>query len=67
MSLKKLIEMNYGNPYTTEQFPYKTRDKSDLVNYLNKDNIETMINTTIVADRKAFVKQKFVDILAQME
>lgn len=67
-SLKKLIEMNYGNPYTTEEFPSHIKQEiSDLVNYLNKDNIETVINTTIVADRKALVKQKFVDIFAQME
>ena len=67
-SLKKLLEMNYGNPYTTEPIQGDTKDRvNELVSYLNKNNVVTVIENTVVSDRKEVVKQKFVDIFAQME
>jgi len=67
-SLKKLLEMNYGNPYTTESIPeYVKIQVNTLINHLNQNNIVTVIENTVVSDRKALVKQKFVDIFAQME
>ena len=60
--------MNYGNPYTTEPIPDNIKHEiNTLINSLNSGNVETIIDTSIVADRKAVVKQKFVDIFAQME
>ena len=67
-SLKKLLDMNYGNPYTTEQIPDPVKvNVNGLINHLNKNNVITEIENTIVSDRKAMVKQKFVDIFSQME
>lgn len=67
-SLKKLIDMNYDNPYTTEPIPETIKQQVEqLINNLKDDNIETVINNTIVSDRKTLVKQRFVDIFAQME
>jgi len=67
-SLKKLIDMNYGNPYTTEPIQENAKDRiNELVSYLNKNNVVTMIENTVVLDRTAIVKQKFVDIFSQME
>lgn len=67
-SLKKLMDMNYGNPYTTEEFPNEIKLRvNSIISKLNNSNIETTIDNTIVSDRKAMMKQKFVDIFAQME
>jgi len=63
-----LIDMNYGNPYTTEPIQENAKDRvNELVSYLNKNNVVTMIENTVVLDRTAIVKQKFVDIFSQME
>ena len=67
-SFKKLIDMNYDNPYTTESIPEHVKQKvSYLINYLKKNKSSTTIDNTIVADRKVMVKQKFVDIFSQIE
>jgi hypothetical protein len=67
-SLKKLIDMNFGNPYTTEAIPAPIKDKvHHLIAHLHKDNIVTVIDAGIVSDRSSMVKQRFVDIFAQME
>ena len=67
-SLKKLIDMNYGNPYTTENIPDSVKEKINrLVYHLDNSNVNTVINTEVVSDRRAAVKQKYVDIFAQME
>ena len=67
-SLKKLLDMNYDNPYTTEVIPESVKIQvNTLINHLNQKNVVTVIENTIVSDRKALVKQKFVDIFAQME
>jgi len=67
-SLKKLIDMDYGNPYTTEDIPTQVKTNVDiLIDYLQKQNIQVSIDNTIITDRKTQVKQKFVDLFAQME
>lgn len=67
-SLKKLIEMRYDNPYTTKPIPDEVKSNAMvLVNKLNQEQVTTNIDNTIVADRKSLVKQRFVDIFAQME
>jgi hypothetical protein len=67
-SLKKLIDMNYGNPYTTEDIPSLVKSNvDDLIGYLQKQNIQVTIDNTVVTDRKTQVKQKFVDLFAQIE
>ena len=67
-SLKKLLEMNYDNPYTTESIPESVKIQvNTLINHLNQNNVVTVIENSVVSDRKALVKQKFVDIFAQME
>ena len=67
-SLKKLLDMNYDNPYTTEKIPDSVKVKvNDLINHLNQNNVVTVIENTIVSDRKTSVKHKFVDIFSQME
>ena len=67
-SIKKLIDMNYGNPYTMEPIPPRIKNIiNDFIRYLQKKNIKIAIDTTIITDRKSQVKQTFVDIFAQIE
>ena len=67
-SLKKLIDMNYGNPYTTEPIPDIIKQKVNiLICKLVLQNIPVVIDNTISSDRKVLVKQKFVDIFSQIE
>ena len=67
-SLNKLIDMNYGNPYTTEPIPDSTKQRViDFTNNLREKNIQVHIPITEVIDRKASVKQKLVDVFSQME
>lgn len=67
-SLKKLIDMNYDNPYTTEEIPNNI--KCLVKNYMNKlikqGILEKIVDTT-VRDRETAVKQKLVDIFSQIE
>ena len=67
-SLKKLIEMNYDNPYTTESINESCKVRVDkLLSYLHKQGKLSTIEPTIITDRKTIVKQKFVDFFSQME
>ena len=67
-SFKKLIDLNYDNPYTTEPISGHVKTKvNNLIKYLHNRNIEVVIDNTIVASREALVKQKFVDIFSQIE
>ena len=67
-SLKKLIDMNYGNPYTTEPIPDIIKDKvHTLISKLLSQNIQVVIDNTVITDRKLVIKQKFVDIFSQIE
>ena len=67
-SLKKLIDMNYGNPYTTEPFPQEMLNRMNkLLKHLHDKKIPISIDTTIVSDRETQVKQKCVDLFSQIE
>ena len=67
-SLKKLIEMNYGNPYTTETFSQGIRSQIQrFVNYLDETQVGTQIATVVVTNRRTAMKQRFVDLFAQIE
>jgi len=67
-SVKKLIDMNYGNPYTMEPIPDNIKNKiNSFIIYLRDKGIQVSIDTTIITDRKSQVKQSFVDIFAQIE
>ena len=67
-SLKKLIDMNYTNPYTIEEIPNQVKEKVDCyINYLSNHNIQVTIDNKVVSDRKTMVKQKFVDLFSQIE
>lgn len=67
-SLKKLIDMNYSNPYTIEEIPQTIKVKVlRFIKLLEKDNIEINLDNKVIADRKTQVKQKFVDLFAQIE
>ena len=60
--------MNYGNPYTIEPIPDLIKSKVDvLINYLQKQNIQVSIDNTVITDRNTQVKQRFVDLFAQIE
>ena len=67
-SIKKLIDMNYDNPYTMEPISSEVKNRiNSFISYLKKKNIQVGVDTTIIVDRKAQVKQAFVDIFAQIE
>ena len=67
-SLKKLIDMNYGNPYTTESIPDCIKSKvNEYIQLLQNNNDSTMIENTVIKDRKSLVKQKYVDLFSQIE
>lgn len=67
-SLNKLIELNYPNPYTTEEIPYSIKEDIRIRFELLKkdgsyeDNIEI-----IERDRKEMIKQKTVDLFSLIE
>jgi hypothetical protein len=67
-SLKKLIDMNYGNPYTIESIPDEIKCKvNTLISKLQERDIQVVFENTMISDRKLAVKQKFVDIFSQIE
>ncbi len=67
-SLQKLIEMNYGNPYTMEPLSQEIKDKVvEFIEYLNQTQVATQIQTNVITNRRAAMKQRFVDLFAQVE
>lgn len=67
-SLKKLIDMNYDNPYTTQAIPINVKNKvTEFVNLLSSKKESIIINSNITTDRKTIVKQKYVDLFSQIE
>ena len=67
-SLKKLIDMNYNNPYTIEEFSNTCKETvTKLLSYLDKHKISSIIINTVVSDRLLIIKQRFVDFFSQME
>ena len=67
-SVKKLIDMNYGNPYTMDPIPDNIKNKiNNLINHLRGRGIQVSVDTAVITDRQTQVKQSFVDIFAQIE
>tara|TARA_B110001469_G_C9611545_1_gene304221 strand:- start:374 stop:1420 length:1047 start_codon:yes stop_codon:yes gene_type:complete len=67
-SINKLIDMNYGNPYTTESIHEECKLKVySLINYLKTKGLIISIENSMIIDRKSLVKQRFVDFFSQME
>jgi hypothetical protein len=67
-SLKKLIDMNYDNPYTIQPIPHDIKIKvNQFVNILSSKNESIVINSNLATDRKTLVKQKYVDLFSQIE
>lgn len=67
-SVKKLIDMNYGNPYTTEPIPDDIKCKvHNYIKMLSNQNQVIHIVDQVIQDRKTIVKQKYVDLFSQIE
>tara|TARA_B100000902_G_scaffold299607_1_gene287094 strand:- start:160 stop:1176 length:1017 start_codon:yes stop_codon:yes gene_type:complete len=67
-SFHKLIELNYPNPYTTEEIPqYIIDDVKKKINELQQENKYEDLIDTIQRDRKECIKQKTVDIFSLIE
>ena len=67
-SLKKLIDLNYPNPYTTEIIPNNI--KNDISEKFNKLKLESNYEDNIEnikRDRKEMIKQKTVDLFSLIE
>lgn len=67
-SFNKLLELNYPNPYTTEEIPqYIIDDVKKKINDLQQqDKYEDLIDT-MHRDRKECIKQKTVDLFSLIE
>ena len=67
-SLKKLIEMNSKNPYTTEDIPVEIiEDINTKYELLRKNKDYENIEEIIIKDRKSSIKQKVVDLFSEIE
>lgn len=66
-SLKKLIDMNYDNPYTTEKIPNSViNDVIDKINILKNENYEDL-DELINNDKKNMLKHRVVDMCSSVE
>jgi len=70
-SFKKLIDMDQGNPYTMKKITYLTKLRANrLIEYLKKENISIDFKDEmkeIKKDKKAILKQKMIDLSANIE
>jgi hypothetical protein len=67
-SLKKLIDMHYDNPYTTEKIPSQIKKIMDEeIATLVIGNNDVLIQQEVVNDRKIIIKQRITDLFAQIE
>ncbi len=67
-SLHKLIELNYPNPYTTEEIPsFIKEDIKTNFELLKNDNSYEDNIELIERDRKEMIKQKTVDLFSLIE
>ncbi len=67
-SLKKLIDMNYDNPYTTEKIPENIKELvNSEIGKLSAENQSVSIQQEVVADRKTAIKQRITDLFTQIE
>lgn len=67
-SFDKLLEMNQGNPYNREDFPLEVVVKAKkIIDTLKLSNEFEKVDKTIKRDRRQNIKQKTVDLFAQIE
>lgn len=67
-SIKKLLDMNYGNPYTMEPISNEVKEQVNAcIEALQKDHIGVSVDKQVIVSRKSAMKQSFVDIFAQIE
>jgi len=67
-SLDKLLQMGFGNPYTTEPVPQNVvKDVKDKISILKLDPTYEDLTDTIIRDRKETIKQKTVDLFSFIE
>ena len=67
-SLKKLIDLNYDNPYTTEKISQNVKDMvNQEIEKLSQSNENVSIQQEVINDRKMIIKQRITDLFSQME
>ena len=67
-SLDKLLQMGFGNPYTTEPVPQNVIDDvKNKISIMKLDPAYEDLTDSIVRDRKETIKQKIVDLFSFIE
>ena len=67
-SLDKLLQMGFGNPYTTEPVPQNVIDDvKNKIHIMKLDPSYEDLTDSIVRDRKETIKQKIVDLFSFIE
>jgi len=67
-SLKKLIDMNYDNPYTTEKIPDNIKELiNSEIEKLTTNNQIVSIKQEVISDRKTVIKHRITDLFTQIE
>jgi hypothetical protein len=67
-SLKKLVEMGYPNPYTTEPIPPEVlQEIKERIQTLSGKGTPMTVVDEIVQDKTAIIKQKTVDLFSKIE
>ena len=67
-SLKKLIDSNYPNPYTTQVVPqYIIEDVNKKLILIKQNKSYQSVEDIIIRDRKGQIKQNIVDLFSDIE
>ena len=67
-SLKKLIDSNYPNPYTTQKIPETIiQDINEKLFHIKKNKSYQSVEDIIIRDRKGQIKQNIVDLFSDIE
>ena len=67
-SFKKLLDMNYDNPYTTEKISDEIKEKvNQEIDKLSQLNNNVLIQQEVMNDRKTIIKQRITDLFSQIE
>jgi hypothetical protein len=66
-SLSKIIESTKSNPYTRDTIPDEIIYKANyIINKLNKENINTQVETYSHANKEDIVRQKTIDLFSNI-